>query len=112
MKLRTLQRDGSVELKVLIEHPMESGRRLDETTGLAIPAHYIRELTVAVNDRIVIRAELGTAIARNPYFAFYLAEGKTGDRIRVTWVDNRGASETGETRLEESLTQALPRFNR
>ncbi len=99
MKLRTRLLDGSVELKILIEHPMETGRRRDDTTGQLIPARYIHELTVALNDRTVSRAELGTAIARNPYFAFYLGDAKPGDRIRVTWVDNQGTTETGETRI-------------
>lgn len=101
MKLRTKRLDdGIVELKVLIEHPMESGRRLDEVTGQPVPAHYLTHLNVERNGQPVTRSELGTAIARNPYFAFRLKDCKAGDRIRVSWEDNRGEKDSLETRVE------------
>ncbi len=104
MKLRSKRlANGGVELKILIDHPMESGRRVDDVSGQAVPAHYLTHLSVALNDKIVSRAELGTAIARNPYFAFRLRECKTGDRIQVSWEDNRGGKDSLETRVEAGL---------
>jgi len=100
MKLRTKRLDHGIELKILIDHPMETGRRRDEASGLTVPAHYIRSLTVEVNARRVIQADLGTSIARNPYFAFRLGDCRPEDRIKVSWQDNRGGSESQETRVE------------
>lgn len=99
MKLRTRPAPDGLELKVLIEHPMESGRRTDETSGQRVPPHYIRQLRVDLNGRTVIRADLGTAIARNPYFAFYLKDGKPGDLIQVSWEDTHGQRESGQIRV-------------
>lgn len=99
MKLRVRPAGDAVELKILIEHPMESGLRRDESTGQLIPAHYIRQLNILLNGQTVIRSELGTAISPNPYFAFYLKACKPGDRINVTWVDNKDKTETGEIRV-------------
>lgn len=87
-------------MKVLIDHPMETGRRRDESTGQMIPAHYINSLSVELNGRLVTRAELGTAIARNPYFAFRLRDCKAGDRIKVHWEDNLGIQDSQETWVE------------
>lgn len=95
MKMRAQLKDGVTEVKALISHPMETGRRkndLDET----IPAHFIQLLTATLNGKTVLEAQWGTGISKNPYLTFYLREAKVGDTVRIIWHDNRGVSGHGE----------------
>ena len=95
MKMRAQLKDGVTEVKALISHPMETGRRkndLDET----IPAHFIQLLTATLNGKTVLEAQWGTGISKNPYLTFYLREAKVGDTVRIIWHDNRGERGHGE----------------
>lgn len=99
IKIRTKQVEGFILIRILIEHPMETGLRRDEASGRLVPAHYITSVSLRRNGRIVSRAELSTGVSRNPYLSFRLRDGNPGDRIEVTWVDSRGDSDTAEVRL-------------
>ena len=94
-KIRTVRSGETTEIRMLISHPMESGRRKD-AAGQLIPAHFVETLTVKVNGRVLVDAQLNTAIARNPVFAFRARNVRPGDRITVTWADNRGDTRTDE----------------
>jgi sulfur-oxidizing protein SoxZ len=41
-------------------------------------------------------AQWGTAVSKNPFMQFAFKGGKAGDKIAVTWVDNRGDKRTDE----------------
>ena len=43
-----------------------------------------------MNGRPVIEGGLGTAVSANPLFAFQIAGVKPGDRLAVSWLDNKG----------------------
>jgi sulfur-oxidizing protein SoxZ len=91
------QEDGSLLLRMLITHPMENGRRRDTASGKPVRAHYIQEVTVLRNDKVVARCLTGPGISRDPYFALKLLGGEPGDRLRVEWRDNRGGSGNATT---------------
>ena len=88
MRARATLADGIVELRVLMNHPMETGLRND-AAGKPVPAHFIREIAVRLNGRTVLDAQTSQALSRNPVFSFRLA-GKAGDAIEIEWLDNRG----------------------
>lgn len=94
-KIRTVRSGETTEIRMLITHPMESGRRKD-ASGQLIPAHFVESLTVEVNGRLLVDARLNTAIARNPVFAFRARNVRPGDKITVRWRDNRGDSRSDE----------------
>lgn len=83
-----LQGSGAL-VRVLINHPMETGLRHD-AAGALVPAWHVTEVTVTLNGREVLSAHWGTAIAKNPLTQFSLKGVRAGDRIAVAWVDNRG----------------------
>jgi len=96
MKIRA-RTDGQVtEVKILMNHIMETGLRKTQQ-GEAIPAHYIQFVTVTCADRTVLSAQWGPAVAANPYLSFKFEGGQKGEPIKVTWVDNEGDSRTDET---------------
>ena len=95
MKIRAASKDGVTEVKVLMNHEMETGLRKD-SSGALIPALFITELTAKLNDAVVMQADWGTAVAKNPFLAFKVKGGKPGDKVTISWKDNSGDTRTDE----------------
>lgn len=89
IKMRAQLNNGVTELKVLISHPMDTGRKKNDANEL-IPAHFVQLLTIKLNDKTVIDMQWGTGISKNPYLTCYLQNAKLGDTISVVWLDNLG----------------------
>ncbi|HRD77358.1 MAG TPA: thiosulfate oxidation carrier complex protein SoxZ [Hyphomicrobiaceae bacterium] len=89
------RRGETIEIKTLIQHPMEPGYRRD-AMGRAIPKHVISSLVVTYAGEEIIRAALTQGIAANPYLSFWTTAVETGDLV-FTWTDDRGGV-TSETR--------------
>jgi sulfur-oxidizing protein SoxZ len=85
---------GYTDVRVLMTHPMETGLRKD-SDGKLVPVHFIQNVTVKVNGRVVLEGQISQAVSRNPVFSFRLQGGAKGDRIEVSWADNAG--ETNKT---------------
>ena len=98
MKIRAAMADGKVEVKILMSHEMETGQRKD-SKGATIPAHFIQNVTATYNGKVVLSAEWGPAVAKNPFLSFKFAGGKTGDKVIVNWVDNKGDKRTDEATI-------------
>ncbi|MEW6165216.1 MAG: thiosulfate oxidation carrier complex protein SoxZ [Pseudomonadota bacterium] len=96
MKIRAQLKGDEAVVRVLMSHPMETGQRKDGE-GKVIPAHHIQTLTVALNGKTVVSGQTGGSVSRNPVFGFKLKGAKTGDKISVSWKDNKGDSRTDET---------------
>ena len=97
MKIRAANKDGVTEVKVLVSHEMETGQRKD-SAGAVVPAWFITELTAKHNDRLVLSSEFGPSVSKNPYLAFKFKGGAKGDKIVVSWKDNKG-----DTRSDEAV---------
>src|SRR5919201_1133886 len=89
MKMRASLGTGFTDVRVLITHPMETGL-LKDADGKVVPQHFIQNLTVKVNGKTVIEAQISQAVSRNPVFSFRLKGGAKGDKIEVSWLDNKG----------------------
>ena len=100
MRMRAQLKGEVTEVKVLMTHPMETGRRKNDFGDL-IPAHFIQLVTATLNGKIVLEAQWGTGISKNPYLTFHLRVAKVGDVINFTWLDNLG--KTGEGELAVTL---------
>jgi sulfur-oxidizing protein SoxZ len=98
MKMRATLGQGFTDVRVLMNHPMETGQRKD-SDGKLVPMHFIQNLTVKVNGKVVVDAQISQAISRNPVFSFRLKGGAKGDKIEVAWVDNKGESNSTEMAL-------------
>ena len=95
MKIRATSKNGVTEVKVLMNHVMETGLRKDPS-GEIVPALFINEVTAKLNDKVVMQAQWGQAVARNPYLAFKIKGGKSGDKVTVSWTDSSGDARTDE----------------
>ena len=95
MKIRATAKDGVTEVKALMAHPMETGRRKD-ADGQLVPAHYITEVVAMHNGKVVLSAYWGPAVSQNPFIQFRFQGGAAGDKITVSWKDTKGESRTDE----------------
>ncbi|MBV9814260.1 MAG: thiosulfate oxidation carrier complex protein SoxZ [Alphaproteobacteria bacterium] len=89
------KRGDIMEIKTLIQHPMETGYRLDNE-GVAIPRDIINRFTCTYNGDEVFQAELFPAISANPFLAFSTVATESGELV-FSWTDDRGQTQT-ETR--------------
>jgi len=98
MRIRAAARDGVVNVKVLMAHEMETGQRKD-ASGKLVPPHFIRNVTVTHQGKVVLSAQWGPAVAKNPFLEFTFKGGRKGDKIIITWEDNKGESRTDESTI-------------
>ncbi len=95
MRIRAQVKDGVATVRVLMSHEMESGQRKD-SAGKVIPAWHITDVTATLNGTSVLTAEWGSGVSKNPFLQFAVKGAKAGDKIAVTWKDNKGDSRTDE----------------
>ena len=98
MRIRAVAKDGGVNVKVLMSHAMETGQRKD-SAGKPIPAHFIQHVSATWQGKVVLSAQWGAAISKNPFLEFSFKGGKKGERIEVTWADNKGEKRTDEATI-------------
>lgn len=91
------RRGEVIEIKTLVQHPMESGQRRDED-GRPIPRNIIHSLVCSYNGQEVFRAELFPAIAANPYVTFFTTATESGV-LTFAWTDDAGATQIETARI-------------
>jgi sulfur-oxidizing protein SoxZ len=96
MKMRATLAGGYTDIRVLMTHPMETGLRKDQD-GKLVPMHFIQSVIVKVNGKTVVDSQTSQAVSRNPVFSFRVKGGARGDKIEVSWLDNRGETNSTET---------------
>lgn len=96
MKIRASMQGDVADVKVLMNHPMETGQRKDSKTGQLVPAHFIQTVTASLNGRKVMEAQWSQAISKNPFLGFKVKGARAGDRILVAWVDTKGDHNSAE----------------
>jgi sulfur-oxidizing protein SoxZ len=98
MKIRATLQGDVADVRVLMSHPMETGQRKD-SSGNLVPLHFIQSITAQLNGKTVFEANTTQAISRNPVFAFKVKGAKAGDKLAITWEDNKGDKRTDEITL-------------
>ena len=98
MKIRASMMGDKVVVKVLMAHEMETGQRKD-STGKAIPAWFIQNVTATHNGKTVLSAQWGPAVSKNPFLEFRFVGGKAGEKVVVTWIDNKGDKRSDEATI-------------
>lgn len=98
MRIRAIENGGVVDVKVLMSHIMETGQRKD-SSGKIIPAHFIQTVTVTHGGKTVLSAQWGPAVSKDPFLAFKFKGGAKGEKVSITWVDNKGDTRTDEATI-------------
>ncbi|MGH8678806.1 MAG: thiosulfate oxidation carrier complex protein SoxZ [Burkholderiales bacterium] len=100
MRIRVNLQGEVADVKVLIFHPMETGLRKDPASGETLPLHFIKHLWATHNGKTVLDAQWSQAVSRNPFLNFRVRGTKPGDKIAISWEDNRGETATIEAPVE------------
>src|SRR6185295_4508331 len=98
MKIRATLKGDLADVRVLMVHPMETGQRKD-TNGDIVPMHFIQEVNVRVNGKLMLEGQISQAVSRNPVFSFRLKGVKAGDKLEIAWLDNRGERSRAEAAI-------------
>ena len=96
IKLKVKLKGEVAEVKSLMLHPMETGARKDPDSEDIVPAHHITQLTFTHNGKPVMVVNCSTAVAKDPFFSFSFKGASPGDKLTVSWVDNKGESDSSE----------------
>ena len=100
IRLKTKTRDNITTVRAIIRHPMETGFRVDETSGELVPAHFIKLVTVKHNDQVVLSCDWSRAVSKNPYLSFMFEGAKVGDKLELSWLDTQDKTDTFKTLVE------------
>jgi sulfur-oxidizing protein SoxZ len=95
MRIRAQASGDKATVRVLMSHEMETGQRKD-AAGKVIPAWYIQEVTAALNGKTVMTAQWGPSVSKNPFLQFSIKGAKAGDKVSVSWTDNKGDKRSDE----------------
>ncbi len=99
MKIRAAVKDGVTEVKVLMDHEMETGLR--KVDGNLVPVWFISEVKAQHQGRTVLQAQFGQSVSKNPYLLFRFKGGAAGEKVTVSWVDNKGDSRSDEAAITQ-----------
>ncbi|MCP4043048.1 MAG: thiosulfate oxidation carrier complex protein SoxZ [Gammaproteobacteria bacterium] len=100
VKIRAKLKKGVAVVKSLMSHPMETGNRKDKKTGKKIPEHFIEVVDCQHNGETVLTAHLGASVSKNPYLSFEFTGANKGDTVKISWVDNKGETGSGEAKIK------------
>jgi sulfur-oxidizing protein SoxZ len=95
MRIRAQAAADKATVRVLMSHEMETGQRKD-AAGKLIPAWFIQEVSAQLNGKPVMTAQWGPSVAKNPFLQFSIKGAKAGDKVGVTWLDNKGDTRSDE----------------
>jgi len=98
-KIRATLKDERVEVRILMYHEMENGRRKDDAGNL-VPAWHITDIKVQHQGRTLLQGQFGTSVSKNPYLVFRFQGGNKGDKLSVSWTDNRGDGRVDEATVD------------
>ena len=81
-------------------HSAPEARPTRMMTPVPAPAFFaspiITEVSATHNGNVVLTADWGSAVSKNPFLQFVVKGAKAGDKIGVTWTDTKGDTRTDE----------------
>jgi sulfur-oxidizing protein SoxZ len=99
IRVRATSGAETTEVQALIQHPMDSGF-VKDANGAIIPPHFIQQLTFEYDGKPVFVADWVPAVSKDPYIKFSFKGGKKGDDLKISWVDNKGESDTTTAKIQ------------
>ncbi|WP_407178074.1 thiosulfate oxidation carrier complex protein SoxZ [Bradyrhizobium sp. STM 3562] len=99
IRVRATANGETTEVQALIQHPMDSGF-VKDAQGQLIPAHFIQRLTFEHNGKSVFVANWGPAVSKDPYIKFAFKGASKGDELKISWVDNKGTSDSTTAKIQ------------
>ena len=99
IRVRAIASGDTTQVQALIRHPMDSGFVKDRA-GKLIPPHHIEVVQFEHGGKTVFTALWGPAVSKDPYIKFTFKGGKKDDDLKVSWVDNKGQSDSTVAKIK------------
>src|ERR1700680_631059 len=99
IRVRATSSGETTEVQALIQHPMDSGFVRD-AKGEIIPPHFIQQLTFEYDGRKGFVADWGAAVSKDPYVKFSFKGRNKGDDLKISWVDNKGETDSATAKIQ------------
>ena len=99
IRVRATAGADATEVQALIQHPMDSGF-VKDANGAIIPPHFIQVLTFEHDGNAVFVADWGAAVSKDPYVKFSFKGAKKGDDLKISWIDNKGETDTTTAKIQ------------
>ena len=93
IRVRATANGDTTDVQALVQHPMDSGF-IKDSSGNFIPPHHIEVMEFAHGGKSVFTALWGPAVSKDPYVKFSFKGAQKGDDLTVSWVDNKGESDS------------------
>ena len=93
----TAKRGEVIEIRIAIQHPMETGFRLDDG-GRAIRKNVVNKFACRYNGVEVFRAELHPSVSANPFIQFSTVATESGT-LEFKWSGDNGFSTSQTARI-------------
>jgi sulfur-oxidizing protein SoxZ len=98
IRVRATSSGETTEVQALIQHPMDSGF-VKDAKGEIIPPHFIQQLNFEYDGKSVFSADWGGGVSKDPYVKFSFRGGKKDGELKVSWVDNKGATDSTTAKI-------------
>jgi len=92
------RRGEVIRIGILIQHPMETGYRLD-SANQKVPKNAIRRFSCRYNGVEIFSAEMSPGIAANPFLQFHTVALDSGE-LEFSWVDDAGQPGSAREAIE------------
>ena len=89
MKLRQQPKQGLFQLHFMISHPNYSGLQINQLTRHWIPADYVNQVKLTLNNKQLIAFSGGISLSENPSLHFYLEKMVAG-KVLAQVSDSQG----------------------
>ncbi|MBC7576302.1 thiosulfate oxidation carrier complex protein SoxZ [Tardiphaga sp. vice304] len=99
IRVRAIAGADTTEVQALIQHPMDSGF-VKDAQGVLIPPHHIETVQFEAGGKTVFTVLWGPAVSKDPFVKFSFKGAKKGDDLKITWVDNKGATDTTTAKIQ------------
>jgi sulfur-oxidizing protein SoxZ len=99
IRVRAIASGDATQVQALISHPMDSGF-VKDSKGQLIPAHHIDVVEFEHAGKVVFTCLWGPAVSKDPHVKFSFKGGKKGDDLKVSWVDNKGQSDSSVAKIQ------------
>lgn len=97
MRIRARLKGDVADVRVLMAHRMRAA-----PPGQEAKRHFIKHIRAELNGKVVWEAQISQGVSTNPVFAFRVKGAKAGDKLSVTWEDNKGDTRTDSITLGAS----------
>ena len=93
IRVRAVASGDKTEVQSLIQHPMDSGF-VKDAKGELIPPHHIEVVRVRAQRQDRVHRPVGAGRVEGSLPQVQLQGAKKGDDLKVSWVDNKGGTES------------------